>query len=162
MASGKDLIVISGVLLTIGMFLFIVFFVANTLVTELVAIPQINQSAAAKQAIENIEISTNRFDQLFFGLFLGLFLAAIITGWFVGGEPIFIPIYILVAVLAVIASVIISNVWYDFSTSSVFGTTVNAFPISNHVLSNLPIYITIIAFVGIIVMFGRPFLRRGI
>jgi hypothetical protein len=55
-----------------------------------------------------------------------------------------------------------SNVWYDASTASVFGTTVASFPIMNHILSNLPIYIAAIAVLGTVVMFSRPFIARGI
>lgn len=162
MASAKDLIVISGVLLAVGLLLFITNFAARTIVTEMIAIPQINSSQAATQAFQDIEISTNRFDYLFFGLFIGLVLAAIITGWFVGGDPIFMILYFLVAILAVVASTIISNVWYDASNSSVFGTTLTNFPITNHILANLPIYIAVIGIIGTVVMFSRPFLRRGI
>lgn len=162
MASAKDLIVISGILLAVGLLIFIVNFAARTMVTQIVAIPQVNSSQAAVDAFNNIETSTNKFDYLFFGLFIGLVLTALITGWFVGGDPIFMVMYFLVAVLAVIASTIISNVWYDASNSSVFGVTLNYFPITNHILSNLPIYITVIAILGTVVMFSRPFLRRGI
>lgn len=162
MASGKDLIVISGILLAMGILLFLVNFVSKTIVTEMVSIPQINSSAGAVDVLNDLETTTNRFDYLFFALFIGLILSAIITGWFVGGDPIFMLFYFIVAVIAVIAAVIISNVWYDASNSSVFGTTLVNFPITNHILSNLPLYIAAIAIIGTVVMFSRPFLRRGI
>lgn len=161
-ASAQDLIVISGVLLTMGIFLFIVMFATRSIVTEIVAIPAVNTSEEAMETWDSVSTTTNRYDQLFLGLFIAFFITVIIVGWFVGGEPLFMVIYFIANIIAVIASMVFSNVWYNISQASVFGTTVSNLPMMDHILQNLPLYITIMGIIGIVVMFTKPFIKRGI
>lgn len=161
-ASAVDLIVIISILLSISFLFFIVKFSATTVVAQIVSIPQINQSAGAKEAFESIGTTTDRLDYLFLGVFIAFFLALIITSWMLGGETIFIIFYFLVAVISVIASMIGANVWNNITNLTLFGATLNSLPITNHILTNLPIYISIMAIVGVIVMFSKSFLKRAV
>lgn len=161
-ASAQDLIVISGVLLSLGIFLFIVMFAAKSVINQLVDIPAVNTSTQAMETWESVSTTTNRFDQLFLGVFIAFFIIVIIVGWLIGGEPLFMVIYFLANILAVIASMILSNVWYNMTQASVFGITIDSLPITDHILQHLPIYITIMGITGIVVMFSKPFIKRGI
>src|SRR3990172_5790523 len=106
---------------------------------------------------ESVNTVTSRLDYVIFGLFIGLVLALIITAWFIGGEPIFMFIYFMFVVIAVIISAVLSNAWEQFTGSAIFGLTIAAFPITNNLLSNLPLYSGIIGFVGVVAMFAKPY-----
>lgn len=157
--SVRDIIVISILLFAFGIFFFVIKFTADTAIDRIVAIPQINQSTATVAAFEGAKTTvTPRLDGLFFGLFIGFFLAIIITGWFIAGNPIFIFLYMIITVLGVTFSTILANTWQTITTASVFGTTLAAFPITNHILSWLPLYIAVMSFIGVIVMFAKPYM----
>jgi len=160
--SAVDLIVIIGMLLSLSFLFFSVKFSATTIVTQLISIPQINQSAVVKETFEDIEVSTNRFDYLFLGVFVAFFLSLIITSWLLGGEPIFMIFYFLVATIAVIASMIGANVWNNITGLTMFGATLNSLPITNHIMTYLPIYTAIMAITGTIVMFARVSFKRAV
>lgn len=96
-----------------------------------------------------------------FSIFIGLILAFIITAYFIGGNPIFMFIFFIVIVIVVSISAIFSNTWEDITTMSIFGTTLSNFPITAHIITNLPYYMAIIGFIGIVMMFIRPFTDGG-
>jgi len=150
-----------AILFVFGIGFFIVHFAINTTVSQMTNMTQINGSAAAVTSFEGVQETTNRLDYLIFGLFVGLTLALIIASWFVGGHPIFMVVYFLVIVIAVVTGAVLSNVWQDVSIASVFGSTVDSFPITNHLLTYLPIYAAVIGIIGIIVMFAKPYLQEG-
>ena len=157
-ASAQDLIVIPAILLLSAFVFFIVKFSSSTIVTQIIAVPTIANNTRAVETFNNIETSTNRYDYLFFGLFLGLFLSVLITGWYVGGDALFAVIYFLVACISVVGSMIMANVWYDVANSSIFGVTLASMPITNHILTNLPVYVSVMAIMGLIAMFSRTFI----
>jgi hypothetical protein len=101
-------------------------------------------------------------DYVIFGLFIGLVLALLITAWFIGGNPVFMFLYFIFVVLAVVMSAILSNVWESYSGNSVFGLTIASFPITNNLLSYLPLYIGIVGFIGVVAMFAKPYLGGGV
>ena len=154
--AARDSIVIGVTVFAIGIALFITAFMVVQMVTNMVSVPAINSSAAAVSALNSTSTLTNKYDYLIFGLFIGLILATIITGWFIGGQPIFMFLYFIIVVVGVIGSSILSYVWETTTTMVIFGSTIDAFPITNHILLNLPLYTTLFGFVGIVVMFARP------
>jgi len=162
MSSAKDVIVVTAVLFAFALAFFTINFTAKTLVTNIMAVPAMNSSTNAVEAWEGINTTVDRTDYLFFGLFIALVLSTIITAWFVGGNPIFAFLYVLVLIISVPASAIFANVWSDFTTSSIFGTTINSFPITNHIITYLPFYTIAIAILGMVVLFSKPFVSRGV
>lgn len=160
--SAQDLVVISAVLLVTAFIFFLVKFSSSMIVTQITAVPVIANNTHATEVFNSIETSTDRFDYLFFGVFVALFLSIIITGWYVGGDALFAVVYFMVAVVAVIGSMIMANVWYDISNSSLFGMTLSSMPITNHIVSNLPVYIAVMAITGLIAMFSKTFVGKAI
>ena len=103
-------------------------YVANTMTNQLIAEPTINESDAAVEALGTVNTISNRLDYVVFGLFIGLVLG-----------------------------MIFSNVWDTVTQSSIFGTTVANFPITNNIMGNLPLYLGIIGIIGLVVMFAKPY-----
>lgn len=157
--SARDVILAGVLVFVFGTAFFIMNFVFNETVDDMLEVPVINASNATAGSIGGIRNTMGRLDYLVFGLFIGLVLALIISGWFVGGNPIFMFIYFIVVVLGVVFSTIMSNVWETMSQASVFGSTVAEFTITNNLLLNLPIYMSVIGFIGLVVMFAKPYFQ---
>lgn len=154
-ASAQDMIVIPIILLVSAFIFFLVKFSSTVIVSQIVAVPVIANNTNAVNTFNGIGTATNQYDYLFFGLFIALFLSVVITGWYLGGDALYSVIYFIVLVIGVLGSMIMANVWYDVSSSSLFGTTLSLMPMTNHILSNLPVYTSIMGIVGFIAMFMR-------
>lgn len=157
--SARDIMAMGIVLFTVAIMFFVFNFVGNTIVDSVTPIAAINESTQSLSAFQSIGDVVNKLDYVVFGLFVGLLLALIITSWFISGNPIFMFIYFIVVIISTIISTMLANTWEDITTTAVFGTTINSFPLTNNLMLNLPIYITIAGFIGMIIMFGKPFFQ---
>jgi len=159
--ASRDVLMVGVILFMLAIGFFVIYNISNTVTTKMMGIAAINESAAAVSALQGSQKVTAQMDYVIFGVFIGLVLAIIITGWFIGGNPIFMAIYFLISIIAVVISTLFANTWETVSQSSIFGTDVAAFPITNNLMLNLPIYIAVIAFLGLVVMFAKPYLFGG-
>ena len=100
-------------------------------------------------------------DYLVLMALFGLIIGDIILSWIFGGNPIFMFLYIIIYILAVFISPIFSNVWTTMTIVSQFNQTLSIFPITNHIMGYLPQYVAIIGLIGMLVMFGKPYLEAG-
>lgn len=155
--AARDTVLIGVLVFMFAIGFFVIYNISNTVIDTMVSIPVINSSPSAVEALQGAQNVTNRMDYVIFGLFIGLVIALIITGWFIGGNPIFMAIYFLVVVMGVTFSTVLSNVWETTSQASIFGSTVTHFPITNNLMNNLPLYIAVIGFLGLVVMFAKPY-----
>lgn len=155
--AARDVLFVGVILLTLAVGFFLINFTMTTVVNDLVATPVINATNASVTAFETVKTVANRLDYILFAMFIGLVIGIVITAWFIGGHPIFMFAYFIIGTIAVVLAALFANVWYDISNMVVFGTTLTNFPITNHLLTNLPIYIAIVGFLGMVVMFAKPY-----
>lgn len=160
MMAARDLMFIAVLIFGFGIAFFAAHYALNESLDAMIENPVINQTNESVTALQDAKDLTARFDYILFALFIGLVLALIITGWFIGGQPIFMFIYFIVVVIATILSAVLSNVWDTVVSTVSFASDISAFPITNHLISNLPIYIAIVGFIGIVVMFAKPALQN--
>lgn len=116
----------------------------------------INESQAAVTAFQDTNALTDRFDYIVFVLLMGFTLAILISGWLVGGHPLFSFIYFLALVIIVAVSSVLSFVWFKVSTLNIFTDTISGMPLINLILSNFPVYITIVGLLGMLVAYAKP------
>lgn len=162
MATAKDIIVFIVVLFALGIGFFVTHYSMTLMTNELVANPVINASNQSVASFNTVKTSVNRLDYVIFGVFIGLLLSLIIASWFVAGNPLFMIIYFLVVVITIVAASIMANVWETVSQSSTFIIngipTITYFPITNNLLLYSPYYMGVVGFLGLIVMFAKPYL----
>ncbi len=98
----------------------------------------------------------NAFQQLkwisfviIFGMIIGIFLSA----YLIKVHPAFFGLYVIIAVVAVMFSIFIANAYESIATSPGLSDTFTGFVGSGYILSNLPVFVTVIAFIGAILMF---------
>lgn len=158
--AASDVMLIGVLVFALGIGLFVIYGVLSPVITAMEHSP-INESSVALDSLTGSRNVLAKFDYVVFGLFIALALGLVITSWFIGGNPLFMFIYFLVIVIAVVTSAIMSNVWETVSGASIFGTNIAAFPITNHLLGLLPYYVGVIGFIGIVVMFAKPYLSEA-
>lgn len=154
--SARDVLIAGIIVFSLGLGLFIIHSIMSTTVDNMISVGEINESENVVTALEGIDNITARFDYLLLGVFIALILGIIITGWFIAGNSIYMFIYFIVIILGVVISALLANVWEEVSQASIFGTTISSFPITNNILMNLPIYLSILGFIGIVIMFAKP------
>lgn len=157
LVAARDVLLISVVVFAIAIGFFILHFVFRTMSDGILEANLINDtSPEGQQSLESVKTLTNDFDYFVLVIFIGLCLALIVTGWFVGGYKFFMIFYFIVIVIAVILSAVLSNVWETISAEPTFSYTSTQFPITNHLMDKLPFYISVVGFIGLIVMFAKP------
>lgn len=154
----RDVIIGIVVIFVFAIGFFSFYHMFNVSIDKMLNTSVVHSSQAAVDSFNDAKDLSTRMDYVIFIVFIAIVLGIIITGWFIGGNPIFMFIYFLTLVVATILASVFNFVWESVSQASVFGTTVSAFPITNHILTHLEIYTPIIAFLAIVAMFTRPYL----
>jgi len=85
----------------------------------------------------------------------GMIISIFVGSYLVTTKPIFLVPYIFTLVIAVIVSVGISNAYESLITTPELATTFAGFTASNYFMLYLPMWVTIIGFIGAIIMFSR-------
>ena len=130
----------------------------NTAINQMKTNPTINSSNASVTALEATQTNVlGRMDYIVLGLFIGLTLALWVTGWMIGGNPIFTLFYFIVIVIAVVITSVLSGAWSSITSLAVFAGNMASFPVANHLISNLPFYVAIVGFIGLVLTFVKPF-----
>ena len=156
-ASVQDIIFAIVIFFALAIGFLIIHKVVGEVSTQLINTTVINESSDAVSAIQGGVTISNRLDYILMMVFIGFILAIIVTGWLIGGHPLFMVLYFIILVIGVAISAILSYVWEQVVSQPAFTTTVLSFPIANAILENLPVYATIISFIGIIVMFAKSY-----
>jgi len=150
----RDIIFIVVILFGLGVGFFIIHYISQTAINKLVQIPAIKESNRSVEALEGAQTNVvNHIDYVFLAVFIALALGVIITGYFIRGYPVFMILYFLILIIAAASSMLLSNVWDKFSTQPVFSTTLASMPITNLIISHLPVYIVVIGMLGTFAMF---------
>lgn len=156
----RDVLWIAVFMFALAIGLFAIHFMLNQAVDKMLEIEQINESSKTVTAFGNVKSLTNKLDYFIFGVFIALILGLIVTSWFIAGHPIYMFAYFLVVVISVVISTVLANSWETISQSSIFGNTVVSFTLTNNLMMNLPLYIAVIGFIGIVLMFAKPAIEK--
>ena len=155
--SVKDVLLIGILLLAVGFTFFVGNYIGHTINTQLLQVSSIN--ASARTEILSVNNALDKFDYIILGLYIGLFLSLIITAWFVSAYPVFMWIYFFILIFIIALSTIFSQIWTALVDSAVWVGTLSLFPITNNILSNLPVHLTVMGLVSLLVLFGKPFFK---
>lgn len=86
-------------------------------------------------------------------LLFGQALAVLLMAYFSRNHPIVFMLYIFLMIVAIIFSVYLSNTYQDLLVDPTIGSQLQLFEGGNFVMSNLPLWTTVIAILGGILMF---------
>jgi hypothetical protein len=155
--TATDVIYTGVMVFALALGLLIIGYVSTTLTTNLGNTTAFNSSVEAKAALSGTSHVMDKLDYIVLTVFIGMILALIITSWYIGASPVFIFVYFLVIVIGIICGAILSNAWESVSTHAPLSSMLASFPMTNHILLNLPFYIAAIGFIGMVVMFAKPY-----
>lgn len=88
-------------------------------------------------------------------LIFGMIIAIFIGSYMVTTKPVFFVPYIFIVIIAIIVAVPISNAYETLTQNADLSGTFSQFLGATFIMFNLPVVITIIGFVGGIIMFSR-------
>lgn len=154
MVSGRDMAMVSVVLLLLGTIGLTVHLTMTEMVDKFVSVPTVNESSGAVSAWESAEGQLGRLDYINLVIFIAVAVAFVVTGYFIGANPIFAVLYFIVMVVSIILTSFTNYIWDALSNTSYFVTiTANHYPITNHLISNGGFYVSIVMILGFVAMF---------
>jgi len=144
------------VLIAFG-FLITLFFVGwtfahATLTSDLVALPTTADGTdlgdLAQQTFGEVDIALGQLQSLAWIMFFSVIVGMFITNYLIKVHPVYFVIYLFITVVAIIMSVLISNAYEPLLLDSAIGSTLSEFGGMNFVYLHLPIFTTVIGFLG--------------
>ena len=129
----------------------------DVLTDTLVAIPTSN-GLNISDAVTDIIVPVNNalpsgLNIVAFVILFMLGLAIPITNYFVKSNPLYFIVYIFIIVVAVILSAYVSNAYETLAGTSPIGTSIGGLSAAGFILLWLPLWTTIIGFLGAIFLF---------
>ena len=94
-------------------------------------------------------------------LIVGMIIAIFTGSYMVTTRPIFFVPYIFVVIIAILVSVGISNAYEEIISTPELASTFAGFVGSNYIMYYLPVWITVIGFIGGLIMFVRMKQEEG-
>jgi len=144
--------ILDFILIMVFLFFFaIILIISYFLVTTVDATDIFVDNSDATNMINQTENALLSFDGLVVFLLIGLSLFTLISAYFVWTHPAFFIIgFILLAVFIMIAAQI-SNAYESFNTGDL-ASSFSAFPKTNQIILNLPLYLALMGIVTLVVI----------
>lgn len=144
----------------ISFFGFAIFMVAMLLFwngVKDVSIFDADASSIATSIESDAQSAVNQFDFITVTAWLALHIGVLITAWLLRSHPVVFVIAIILTAILVLVAAPLSNAWVEFTEDSNISSEIvfsSSLPITDFIMSNLPLFEVIWAFVTCIVMFG--------
>jgi len=94
-------------------------------------------------------------------LIIGYMIATLIFAYFSSKHQLWIFVYILITGMIVLFSVYIANAFDDMKANAIIGGTISSFGISAFIISNLPIWTSVIGLFGVVLCIVGYYARRA-
>lgn len=115
----------------------------------------VNYTEVIDESMGQVDVAYRLMYWLSILLIIGMMISIFIGSYMVTTRPIFFVPYLFITIIAIIVSVGISNAYQEVISNPTLAETFAGFIGSNFIMIYLPIWITIISFVGGIIMFVR-------
>lgn len=114
-----------------------------------------NYSDIISNSVDSTHTSFGIFKWLSIVLFIGFAIVLWLSAWMVNTHPVFMIIYIIGLVATIILSVGLSNVYQMMSENAQLTATLGEFSMLGILMVYLPLWISVVGFIGLIIMFVR-------
>lgn len=121
-----------------------------------------NVSDVALKTFNYVNSGLGNLNIIAFSILFGFIIATLFMAFYSREHPVLLVVYILIITIIVVASIFIRNSYNELLSNSVLGATIQEFTLSNYIIGNFPVIISIVGIFGIIIMFagiikGREF-----
>lgn len=114
-----------------------------------------SRSSIGAQVKENGQTAVDNFDFiLVVGVYFSMHIGILLLAFMLRTHPFVYVVSLLLSVLLVMVAVPLSNAFETVSANTAFTSVITAYPITSHIMQNLPYYETIWSFLTIIVTFA--------
>lgn len=151
----QDMVTMGAILLACGLVLWLSSFMGKEVLTRFEATPVVANNSLAVEVVNNSMVPFGRFDWIFMGFFVGFMLFTWISAFFIGGNPVFTWIYIIIMALVLLITPALSNVWQIWTANPTTIGELSNFPLTNFIMSGLPLYVFLIQIVGLVILFAK-------
>lgn len=158
--SMEDVIFIAVIVAILAIFILVVAYITPEISDKLRG-TDINNSAAARSALNYSDTFASRLNNVFLIVFVGLLMGMLVSAFLIEAHPIFIPIFIIFLGFAVFAGVIMSNVYETFSENSELAATAAQNTYVTAILNNYVLIIIVIGVLSMILTFGKSRMGGG-
>lgn len=117
----------------------------------------INKTLAIGHVNSGIK-SVEYFDYLFIFFFIGLTSSLWISAYYINSNPVFFWVSIILLFVVIIVAAVFNNVYYEISQTDM-SSSIDAFPIMGHVMSNLALYCALIIISTLVILYSKG--QRG-
>ena len=150
-----DLIILMVIALVAVLFFAGWIYANNLLTTELLNADSanVNITEATESTFVKINDSLALLRWVAAAIIFGSIIAIMVSNFLVKAHPLFFVPYILFMIISIIFSAYISNAYEDLLTTGILASTLQTFSFANFFFLNLPVWITIIGFMGGILLF---------
>lgn len=145
-----DLPIILGLLLGGALTIFIVYFVLDAINT---AWPMADVSKTIIQTGVN---SFSQFDYMFLFFAVGLCMFSVVSAFFVNSHPVFFIFSMILLGIIVMVSAMVTNVFYEFATTSQFSSVALSFPFITTFMLYLPVICLVVGLLIAVVLHAKP------
>ena len=154
--SGADTILAIVSIFGLAIFCLILFYTYGAFMDSARASETFNQSTQAIEAMEAVEDANELWDYVILVIFIGFALAMVILGYFIDVNSVFLPFFIIVLLVGLLVAGVLSYSWDRIADSAIFtAIKTGSFPITNHLMSNLALYYTIIGVLAMVVTYAK-------
>lgn len=157
MAAIRDIALITIVLFILGLIIVFVVKVNHEVNGRLLEQPSINSTSEAVDIVEKQDVNTDLMDYVFLCVFIGFFFGVLVVGWIVSGHPGFSVFYFLLLIIFVFVALMFQFAWTDFTANVALVSTLARLPITNFILSNLGVMMTIMGLAGLATTYAKPY-----
>lgn len=114
----------------------------------------LNLTTTSDATFGKLNVGMGVLDIVGFCLIFGMIITIIISNFLVKAHPVFFIGYVLVGILAVIMSIMLSNAYSTMLGDATLGVELNKAKIGTFIMLNLPIWVTVVTFLGAILLFA--------
>jgi hypothetical protein len=133
----------------------------NNITTEMIADTDLAPEAVA--ALTNFDNSFGpTLDNIFLLCFVLFWIFVIVSSVFVEANPIFLVLSLILLVIVLIAGAVMANAYEEFTAEGEYYTFSQGFPKTNYIMNHLVMLMAIMAFTGIIAVYGKNYLTGGV
>lgn len=156
----EDVIFIGIIAAVLGVFILVMAYITPEISDKLRG-TEINDSSAARTALNYSDTFASRLDVVFLIVFVGLIMGMLVSAFLIDAHPIFIPIFIFFLAFAVVAGAVMSNVYETFTEDPTLAATAAQNTFTGAILDNYVLIIIVVGVLSMILTFGKSRLLGG-
>ena len=151
----QDLLFVIIVLVVAGMTIFGYLMIAEKLEEKIS--PKFNEEVAGSGDVftTTTDIVNNTSDWAFVAIFVLMILSLIISSFLIYTHPVFAIVFIIMLMIFIVVSIYVANVYYEYSRIPEFANALANLPMTDWILTNLPLITLVLGVLSIIVIYSK-------